>query len=319
MIAVSFPCHPDNYPKKTHYFWAALSNCVYYGLRKVFGDEVRYFTPDSVINLGPRDILISNVSGNLVRNKSRSILIDAINMDDSRFDGRFTKYGMNYPTDHTSLVEGVLASILKTNDVTIARNKAGDPSMARHRDLLLRCGNVHLIQHPIDKSYFTAKYAPERRFDKARILVYNAPPRKNGVELVALLRDMGYGNDDFRVVSTINKAREDDFLLRRYMIFGHISVSEGFPNLASEFVCQGMILYGHEEWWDGLGDSRLTFTYDPKRTEENAAKIRFLLDKQNLDEVHAIRKRLHDAHVNRTDNNWSHLVELVVEEVRKHR
>ena len=95
-------------------------------------------------------------------------------------------------------------------------------------------------------------------------------------------------------------------------------MSEGFPYLANEILCAGPTLYGHEEWWDGYGDSRITWTYDPRRQEENADKLRFLFDSKNLDEVLTIRQCVREAHMSRMDNNWEHFLGVLVAEVEKH-
>lgn len=329
MIAVTFPCHPDLYPMSQQYSWAQISHFVFKALVKAFPKEdVRFFNSSDEIPLSGRDILVSNVTDHTKRWK-RSVIVDNDNLEDDKWlKGRFTKYGMDHVTDCTVWtkphMEDVLAIFLKTNDVALRKWHADDHTVSQKKAWLLgACPAVHVLPHPIDKAYFGSRalwnFDLKHKFKKAKMLVFFAGQRKNAKELIELLVKLGYDNRNFTVTDQISKSFENvEKILSEYMLFGHVSVSEGFPYLASEFMCQGMMLYGNEEWWDGYGDNRVTWTYDPARMEENADKLKFLFDPANLEELHAMRVRLWTAHMTRKDNDWSYFTNLIVKEIEKH-
>lgn len=325
MIAVNFPCRPDLYPHRMQYSWAQISHFVFDALMRAFPrTKVEFFAPGATIPLADSDVLVGNVSDHMLRWK-RSIIVDNDNLDVDRWlHGRFSKYGADYPTYHTGWtkphMEGCLAALLKTSDVAIRRWDSGDESVAAKKAWLLSSlGSVHVLPHPIDKVVFGARYRPEAQAGRMKMLVYHAGPTKNARELIDLLGKLGFTGHDFTVTDNITRAPEIvERIVRDYPIFAHVSVSEGFPYLANEFMCDGVLLYGHEEWWDGYGDDRLTWTYDPARQEENASKLRYLFKPSSRADLRDLRKIVRDRHVGRIDNEWSYFTNILVDEVRKH-
>lgn len=327
MIAVSFPCAPWRYPHDQHYSHAQISSHVFNALQAHF-EDVTFFLqePGTTIPLAGNDILVANLSHHTADWK-RTVLVDADNFENDKWlHGRFRKYGMDHPTDEVfhlnSHIEGRLAAVLMSNDVALRKWHADDPSVAQKKAFWLGAvPSVTVMPHPIDKAYFGQYYKPEKRFDRVRMLIADGGERKNAKQLIAMLERLGYvRGEHFEAPEGINRTKTAvPHMHDQIMIFAHTSISECFPYLANEFMAGGMMLFGHEEWWDGYGSPLLTWTYDPSRQGDNEARLNYLFDPRSLDWLHWLREDQHAKHMNRTDNNWSCLTDAVVREVAKHR
>jgi hypothetical protein len=288
-------------------------------------EGVTFFLPGVTIPLRDSDVLVANFSTHTEHWKP-TVIVDGDNFDaDKWLHARFRKYGMNHPTDEVfylnAHIKNCAAIIFMSNDVALAKWRANDPSIAQKKAFLLDAGpSVTVTPHPIDKKYFGQYFNPATRYDRARMLICDGGERKNAKQLIAMLEHLGYvRGEHFDAPSIINRTQTAvPHMHDQIMLFGHVSVSECFPYLANEFMAGGMLLFGHEEWWNGYGDVRLTWSYDPAQQEANAEKLRFFFDPANLDELHALRLAQQAMHMNRTDNNWSVLTDVVVSEVRKH-
>jgi hypothetical protein len=82
-------------------------------------------------------------------------------------------------------------------------------------------------------------------------------------------------------------------------------------------MCQGLVLYGHEDWWDGQGFQDLRWTYDPETQYANEIRLTKLLTLQP-EEMRDLRFDQHHRHMERQDNSWSHLTGILLNEVKKH-
>ena len=207
-----------------------------------------------------------------------------------------------------------------TNDLAIKRWENNDLQVAEKKKWLEdNTGKIYLTQPPLDKAYLKRLYDPNRKFGELKMLVYHDGWRKNGEQLINLLNKIGHQNK-FDVINSLNK--EDDNNVKRYLskyaYLGHTSVSEAFPYFASDLLCQGLLLYGHDEWWHGYGNSDLTWSYDPKKEHENATKLKKILSKNFLEEYHILRKSVWEQHMNRVDNNWNYFTDLVIKEIERH-
>lgn len=323
-IAFSWPCAPDKYPHKEQYSHAQISYHVFNALRAHFHNVV--FVPQREdFPLRDSDLLISNMHGPTAHHPSR-IILEADNFENDKWmHARFRKYGMNHPTDEVwSLnghLQGALGIIMMSNDVALRRWERNDPCIALKKAFLLNAAPwVFVCPHPIDKENFGKHYRENHRFDRARMLIYDEGERKNAAQLVEMLERLGYKRgEDFDTTKWFNKSDSVvRTLLDMCMLFGHVSISEGFPYLASEFLCGGMMLFGNEEWWDGQEDTHLTWSYDPLRQKENEQKLCYFFDPKNLDELHERRRMQRNRHVMRIDNDWKYLTDALVSEVRKH-
>ena len=323
-IYVAFVNSPDDY-LTNHNANAAISHFVYHALKKKFGDKVVSASWMDDLPLSGNDLLVSILPNSNLNKWKRSIVItnDTFDVDKWKY-GKFTKYGLDLRTDHTighnCQLEGILASFFMTNDLAIIRWNNDDPQVAEKKVWLTKnAGNVFLTQAPLDKSYLRRLYNPNKRFSELKMLIYQDGWRKNAQQLINLLNKHGM-SDKFDVIGSMNK--EDDNNVKRYLdkyaYLGHVSVSEAFPYFASDLLCQGLLLYGHEEWWHGYGNGDITWSYDPKEEEENARKLKKILSKDFVEEYHVLRKKVWEQHMNRIDNNWDYFTNLVVAEIEKH-
>lgn len=262
------------------------------------------------------DILISCVPNDQLRKfPERTIIIDNDNFEVGKWKyGKFTKYGLEAQTDHTfpfnHCMEGLFGAIFKTNDVAINKWNSDNPDVLEKKQFL--CSNIKYViptPHPIDKNYFCKFFNKEYKINKMKMLVYNAPWRKNATQLVEMLRN-NFSSDKFFVTDNIYKGdAEVRRILGEYSYFAHTSYSEGFPYLANEFLCQGLPLFGHEEWWDPYGQDLLKWTYNPELQDRNLNNLKTLLDDGFKEQYYMLRRDLTEKHLARKDNEWGYLTD----------
>jgi hypothetical protein len=100
--------------------------------------------------------------------------------------------------------------------------------------------------------------------------------------------------------------------LSEFAYLAHTSYSEGFPYFANEFLCQGLPLFGHEEWWDPYGYDILKWTYDPERQDQNLLNLKTLFGKDFNEEYYKMRTHITQTHLDRIDNNWAFLTDRLI-------
>ena len=310
-IIVSFPEAPDAYRVTTVTSWAQIAYHVYKYIAERHSNT--YWIPfDERPMFSPTDVLVTCVPNPNLSTWKRSVLVDNDTLAVDKWKhGSWNRYGVSYRTDHpfrwNSYIQDCLAVFIKTNDIAIQRWNTNDAIVAEKKAWLqANVGHVELSPHPIDKAFFGSLYDPSALPAK-RMLVCHGGWRKNGKELLQTLQKMGYRTGkDYDIMPRVNKMNLQSIklLLSGYAYFAHTSVSEGFPYLANEFMCQGMILYGHEDWWDGQGDQRLRWTYDPSRQTDNEKNLRTLLSKFSDRELRVLRESQQRLHMDRKDNTW---------------
>jgi hypothetical protein len=325
-VYVSFPASPDAYPANPHWH-AQLCFFVFQALRQRFGDRVVYCPWDTPPPLSGSDALVTFLPHPALVHWKRSVLVDneTFDVDQWRY-AAFRRFGYNAPVGRTAHYDQTLAGqfhrIVLCNDVTLHRIECRDPQVAERWDYLnaAYAGRISTHPHPIDKAFFGRLYNTLPVPNRARMLVYHGGWRKNSAELVALLRQTGFVEDkDFAIVEYINK-RDDHlvrYLLQNYFFVGNTSFSESGPINMWEYLSSGHIVYGHDEWWDGAGNQRLCWSYDPARMEENAANLDFLLRGMRTEALLAERDRLWRWWMERTDNEWARVTEDVGDQVDK--
>ena len=323
-IYVAFVNKPDDY-LNNHSANPAISHFVYYAIKKKYGNRVVSALWTDDLPLSGNDLLVTILPNQNLNKWKRSIIItnDTFDVDKWKY-GRFKKYGLNLQTDHTIYyncqIKDTLAGFWMTNDLAINRWENNDPQVLEKKKWLQNnTGNVILTQAPLDKEYLLKLYEPNRQFNDLQMLVYHNGWRKNAQQLIDLLNKNGY-NHKFDVINYMNKEDPNNVkrYLSKYAYLAHTSVSEAFPYFASDLLCQGLLLFGHEEWWHGYGNSCLTWSYDPKKEEENLAKLKKLLSNDFLNKYGALRDEVWSKHVNRTDNNWDFFTNMVVDEISKY-
>jgi len=321
-VYVSLPIHPNLYPARDRSSWAQISYFVYDALSKRY--PVKFITFNEDVPVGPMDVLVSCLpNSNVKKRPDRTIIVDNDNFDVNKWKfGRFKKYGLDAPTDHTwdlnHFFDDLFGAIIKTNDVAISKwNSDHEDVLEKKIYLSSRIKNLVIIPHPIDKSFFGKLYNPNQRFDKLRMLVYNAPWRKNAVQLVNMLK-AHFPDDVYSVVGALNKTEFTvKHIITNFAYLAHTSYSEGFPYFANEFLTQGVLLYGHEEWWEPYGHNILKWSYDPEKQNQNLVNLKTLLAPGFAGEYHKMRRDILQKHIDRTDNNWEHLTSKLIEMVDK--
>jgi hypothetical protein len=311
MIYLSFPVpNPNSYACGLRTSWAQIVYFVYNAVHNKFPKITRYYW-NGELHLQPDDVFISNVPNpRLQEHPNRTIIVDNDNFEVGKWKhGKFTKYGIDaetpygYPYNH--LLKGLHGALLKTNDVAIRKwNTDNEDVLEKKQFLLENIKNVQMSPHPIDKNYFGSFYNRDLRFAKPKMLVYHAPPLKNATQLVEML-NANFDSSLYDVVGGVQKSdNEVRGILSKYTYLAHTSYSEGFPYFANEFLCQGLPLYGHEEWWEPYGHDILKWTYDPARQEDNLRNLKVLLSDDFIEEYHDLRRNVIQSHLDRTDNNW---------------
>jgi hypothetical protein len=319
-IYVSFPQSPSDYENKSCTLsWAQISYFVYTGLKDRF-ENVVYSPHMQPINLSGKDMLVTQSLNPDVRKwRERTVVVDNDNFDVNKWKyGKFTKYGLNKPTPHTYIFNhifpGLYGAVIKTNDVAIAKWKGDHPDILEKKQFFLsNIKNFRFAPHPIDKQFFSTNYNKDLKLTKPKMLIYNSGNLKNANELIHTLTDQyGFFIDKFDVVNHIEKTTSPEHV-KKYTYFAHVSCSEGFPYLANELLCQGILLYGHEEWWEPYGHGILKYTYDPVRNEQNIANLRRLLSDDFLEEYYLLRNDIVSKHLSRKDNDWGYFMNIVYE------
>lgn len=320
-IFLSFPVqHPRFYVNKSKTSWAQIAYFIHQAVSKKFRGKVEYIPFGENVPISEKDILVSfMINDQVCKVPHRTIIVDNDNFEVAKWKyGKFNKYGLGAQTDHTwsynKLISGLHGAIFKTNDVAIAKWNSNHPDVLEKKQFLLgNINNVEIVPHPIDKNYFSFLYDPDFKIPRLKMLIYNAPWRKNSVQLIQMIKRNKFPTKSYTIVSSINKTDENvKRILNEYAYLAHISYSEGFPYLANEFLCQGLVLYGHEEWWNPYGHDILKWTYDPTRQDQNLANIRQLLSNDFRDAYYKMRKEVVQTHLDRTDNNWGYLTNKLI-------
>ncbi|PWC36503.1 hypothetical protein [Azospirillum sp. TSO35-2] len=316
IIHVSFPMAPDAYPTTLHWH-AQLSRHVFAALSARFGARVRFSPWTAPLEPAGRDVLVSFQPHPALTRWKRSVLIENSNFDVDKWrHAAFRRFGLNAPTDAVAAGDAALrhqyALVVLSNDVAIRRVAARDPQVAAcydHMASLARHLSVH--PHPIDKVEFSRLATGFATPAKTRMLVYHAGPRKNSAELIATLRDIGLQeNSDFSVAAHVPKDRADlmAFLRQNFLVVANTSYSETGPINMIEYLLSGFAVYGHDDWWDGAGNPRFTWSYDPAAQETNRANLRHIFHELGPDGVAAERDRVRTAFLERSDNDWPALL-----------
>lgn len=323
-VHVSFPAAPDAYPANRHWH-AQLCSFVFKALERRFGARVSFSPWNAAPPLRGGDALVTFLPHPALAHWKRSVVIDNDTFDVDRWRfAAFRRYGFDAPLDRVTEPYGLLARqfarIVLCNDITLRRVAARDPQVADCWDHLfaLGGGRVSLHPHPIDKAFFSRFHGSVPVPNRARMLVYHGGPRKNSAELIELLRRMGFAeNKDFAVAKHIDKGNDDlaRFLLQNFVVVANTSFSETGPINMWEYLTAGHIVYGHEEWWDGAGDPRLCWSYDPARMDGNAANLDHLLRRMDVAALVAERDRLWRWWMDRTDNDWARVTDDVCDRV----
>jgi hypothetical protein len=323
-IYVAFPQAPNRCP--TDKPNVSASYYVHRALVDKFGNRVTYIHRDARPKLSGNDLLVALLPCPLLREWKRSIIITNDNFETDKWKhGRWQKYGLNFQTDHTyvynAALKDSLSIIYMTGDVAMEKWEAGHPDVIEKKQWLENnAGNIILVQPPLDKKALCQRYKPDRKFDTLRMLVYHSGWRKNATQLIDLLKSMGMPRGKkYDIINKIDKQNDKvvNNVINKFAYLAHTSVSEAFPYFANEFMCQGIMLFGHEEWWNGYGYEDLRWTYNPKLKDRNVARLKRILSDDYKEKYYKMRRDIWNKHVGRKDNTWTYFTKLVCDEVEK--
>lgn len=333
------PINPNGYLQGKKLSWDQITYFVYNAILKKFpkntiycswetGPTEQFVKPRNEIPMTNKDIFISaRPCYQLKKFPERSIIIDNDNFEVDKWKyGKFSKYGINSNTWHTfplnSLMEGLYGAIFKTNDVAIRKWNTNNPDVLETKQFLTsNIKNIKLVPHPMDKDRFSILYNKDLKLSKLKMLVYNMGGKGVGGKNAEQLMEMLKSNFDSSVYYEISGLHKQESSIKRilseFAYLAHTSYSEGFPYFANEFLCQGLPLFGHEEWWDPYGYDILKWTYDPTRQGQNLSNLKTLLSDDFKEDYYVMRQKLIQTHLDRPDNNWSFLTDQLVEMVEK--
>jgi len=330
MIFLSLPKRPDGYPRRP--FWQyQLSHFVFRGLVRRFGSHAVTFV-DWQEGIAPKasDVLVTSLSNRNYTAGSRIVGLENDTLIPEHWSSPvFEKFGMAAPIDDIRWAWPQLANAVGfcvlSNDTALGKLAAGDPGTVSHVEHFraLVSGNYRVQPHPIDKTLFTRFFKqrlnrPTWR-SKHRMMVYHNGWRKNSAQTIALLKEMGFREGrEFEVVSKVHKERAGAMrrISSRYNIVFSGSFSESGPINMLEYLTQGFIVAGHENWWNGYGLPQSVWSYDPTRADEMRARLAYLLDPANLPELQDHRDRIVEDYNSRHDNEWDYFCDNLADVIR---
>ncbi|MEO3473813.1 hypothetical protein AAFN86_18240 [Roseomonas sp. CAU 1739] len=325
MIYVSFPRTPDDYLQDCRWH-AQLSHHVYHGLRSRFGRlGVEFVGWDSDIPAGPTDLVVTCLPNRNYRSGARIIGVE----NDTLIPERWTQatadiHGLTVQVDDIaalhSLVDNAVGLIVMTNDVALGRLRANEARAASHAAWLSRAcnGNIGYTPHPIDHQRFRRipkLFLNRKRLwnsQQHRMMVYHAGWRKNSAEAITILEGLGLVRDQhFDVVDTVDKNDPQAMaaLVERYNVIFSGSFSESGPINMIEYLVQGFVIAGHEEWWGGYGFVESVWSYDPALRDEMTRRMAWLMNPRNVGQMQQHRDRILQHFLTRDDMRWETFLE----------
>jgi hypothetical protein len=302
--------------KGNKYSLAQITYFIYNAIFNKFPQNTKYLHWEMDIPMKKDDILISCIPNRQLKKfPGRSIIVDNDNFEVGKWKrGKFEKYGINSEINYTypfnDFMIGVYGAIFKTNDIAIRKwNNDNEDVLEKKQFLLSNIKHIEIVQHPMDKDYFSKFYDPNLKHSKLKMLVYDAGPTKNAKQLTYILKNY-FSQSSFEIITKLQKNENNVMqILSEFAYLAHTSYSEGFPYFANEFLCQGLPLYGHEEWWEPYGNDILKWTYDPSRQSQNLTNLKTLLSDDFKDNYYKMRNELIQTHLDRKDNNWNFLID----------
>ncbi len=322
-ILFNTPGNPFDYPNKDSRSRPQVASFVFKALQERFGKDMIHIGGDP----SGDDILVTQLSNPRLKTWKRAVVFSNDNFEVDKWkNGKWRKYGLSFDTMFhpyiNNQIKGVSALIMMSNEVAMQKWDTNHKDVYEKKQWLLKnVGNIIITPHPIDKKYWGRLYDPNYKHDKPKMLIYHSTDaRKNAKQLIDLLKNNGFkAGYDYDVTDKVNKGSDPHLkeILQKYTYLAHISVSEGFPYFASEFLCQGLILYGHEEWWNGYNRQMLRWSYDPKRAPEMVANLKKLLSSEGMPLYHRLRDDIMKKHLARKDNDWTYFNDIIIKEVER--
>lgn len=324
MIYVSFPGNPDAYPSHATYN-PELAHHIYYGLKNKYPDVawVTFYQPPPSFN-ADKDVLVTQVFGNYKYiPKNRIILVENSNFESMKWiytdKARYTKHGISDYNDidgnqdTKEYVDDIGNLLLLSNDIAIEKYNSDHPDIAVYKNYLKSTvNNIDMAPHPLNKQRYLKFFDPNFIPSTPKMLVHHAGMRKNSIQFWRMIDQMGY-KEPRDYVSTPYVNKDDHDLLaavnKTYHMIVSCSYSESGPINIIEFMYQGLLVLGHEEWWNAYGHNKTLWSYDPARYQEMQDNVRWLMDSKNLEEIRHMRNNILTTYVTRTDNEWPYFLQ----------
>ena len=330
-IYIGFPTGPFQYNCGHRSSWSQIYKFIFEALLKEFGMPIYHIPWDAngLMNFEKDDVFITTLSTEPILESilrcNKVILVDNGNFNVDKWKtGYYNKYGYRYQTNPKptaifgDYIKHALCEFVKTNDVAIKKWNEDHVDVYECKKWYVDNNiNIKLMQHPIDKEFYSSFYDADKNYNEMKMLIYHTGMYKNGAHLAALLKKIGYiQGKHFDVQGWVDMTKPN-LTVKKYSIFAHTSFCEGFPYLLNELFTAGEIPFANEDWWLGYGEEKTRWSYDPNRQEQNAENLKFLFDKNNIDTVNKMRHDLHKKHMEREDNNWDYFLKQFIEEVKK--
>lgn len=311
-IYISFINDPEGYKDKEKIIsHDQIAYFIYKDLSKRFSNIV-YHPFHKPIDLSGDDILVTCIPNkNITKWKDRTIIVDNDTFEVDKWKyGKFKKYGLDKNIDYTycfnNYLEGLYGALIMTNDIAIMKLSNNHPDVLEKKNFIeSNIKHFFCTPHPIDKKYFSENYNKDLKLLSPKMLVYYNGERKNAYELIEILKSDSFFNDKYDVVNLIERTTNIEYS-KKYNYFAHVSLSESGPYLAYELLCQGIVTYGHEEWWDGYGYDILRYTYNPEENDRNISNLKKLLSNDFLEQYYLMRNDILLKYLSRTDNEWNY-------------
>jgi hypothetical protein len=324
MIYVSFPGEPDAYPARATYP-PELAHHIYYGLKNKYKKVawVKFYQPPPNFDI-KKDIMVTQVFGNYSNvPRERVILVDNSNFETNKLvyadRARYTKHGVSELNeidgnfDTNDYLVGIGNAIIISNDIAIGKYNSDHSDVITYKYYLKsNIDNIEIVPHPLDKQRYLKFFDDTFIPSTPKMLVHHAGMRKNSIQFWRMIDKMGY-KEPRDYVSTPYLNKDDHNLLRAvnrtYHMIVSCSYSESGPINIMEFMYQGLLVLGHEEWWNSYGYDKTLWTYDPSKYQQMQDNVTWLMDPKNLEEMRAMRNHIVNINVNRKDNEWPHLLQ----------
>jgi len=320
MIYVSFPKKPNHYPKRVHWH-GQLSHHIYWGLVRRFGSQnVEFVKWKDIAPVKNRDLVVTFLPNINYHHTTRIIGVENDTLIPERWSSPiFSKFGIDAQVDDLRSLEPLLERpvgyCVLSNDVALGKLRSGDTKTCEHVERIKSFvnGNYAVSPHPIDKKRF--RRIPKKDFQRNgllsrhRMMIYHKYWRKSSQATIDLLKDMGYREGhEFSIVNWVNKDSSLAMrrLTRKYNIVFSGSYSESGPSNILEFLAQGFLVAGHEDWWDGYGFPQTVWSYDPEKKQTMMKNLAYLLDDRNVPEMESHRDRILANYIDREDNEWDY-------------
>lgn len=324
-LFLSLPKPPDAFPNDRSWH-SQLAHNTYWGLKNRTSWPIEVVPWNSPVDLNQGEYLLTCLPNQNYHQTDKIIGLENDTMLQSRWEsGKVTHFGQTFRIDDIRPLEGLFSgkagAFFLTNDVAINRVQNGDPdAIARIERLTEQFdGNFAYGPHLVDKSEFKQVIGQLNRRNM-RMLILDRGWRKNSTLLLNYMAETGWRTRwRARRTKWLDKstASREIATLKRFGMVASLSTSESGPVNLLECLHRGCVVVGHSDWWDGYGFEETVISYDPAQRDANIAKLQYLLNPKNAEEITAKRDAVLAYHNARQDNEWGTYSERLIEIIER--